>query len=69
MRSLLSRASEGMLNNGAFFSRPYGIWANMAFNRDAKSTDLLKNIKGTFDPQGVMNPGKLCFESKQMEER
>jgi hypothetical protein len=68
MRSLLTRGSEGMLNNGAFFSRPYNIWANMAFERDVKSTGLLRKIKSTFDPRGVMNPGKLCFEVKQTEE-
>jgi FAD/FMN-containing dehydrogenase len=33
----------------------------MAFNRDAASTIALKKIKGIFDPNNVMNPGKLCF--------
>jgi FAD/FMN-containing dehydrogenase len=61
IRGLYTRASDTMLNQGAFFSRPYGIWANMAFNRDPKSAALLKNIKNVFDPKGIMNPGKLCF--------
>jgi FAD/FMN-containing dehydrogenase len=61
MQALYARASEALINQGAFFTRPYGIWANLAFNRDVQSTTLLKKIKGIFDPNGVMNPGKLCF--------
>jgi FAD/FMN-containing dehydrogenase len=61
VRGLYARASDTLLNQGAFFSRPYGIWANMAFQRDPQSAALLKNIKNVFDPKGIMNPGKLCF--------
>jgi FAD/FMN-containing dehydrogenase len=61
MRQLYTRASEELLKQGAFFSRPYGIWANMAYNRDTQSTTVLKKVKGIFDPNNVMNPGKLCF--------
>jgi FAD/FMN-containing dehydrogenase len=50
-----------MLRQGAFFSRPYGIWANMAYNRDAQTTEVLRKLKDIFDPHNVMNPGKLCF--------
>ncbi len=28
---------------------------------DARSTALLNNVKGVFDPNGVMNPDRLCF--------
>jgi FAD/FMN-containing dehydrogenase len=62
VRGLYARASDTLLNHGAFFSRPYGIWANMAFNRDPQSATMLKNIKNVFDPKGIMNPGKLCFK-------
>ncbi len=62
LQELYTKASEGLINRGAFFSRPYGIWADMAFQRDVPSTTLLKNIKTIFDPNGVMNPGKLCFK-------
>ncbi len=61
MRGFFNRASEEVLRTGAYFSRPYGIWANMAYNRDAQTTMVLKKIKGIFDPNNVMNPGKLCF--------
>ncbi|MBN1190470.1 MAG: FAD-binding oxidoreductase [Dehalococcoidales bacterium] len=61
MKELCTLASEELLKEGAYYSRPYGIWADMAFNRDAQSTRVLKKIKGIFDPKNVMNPGKLCF--------
>lgn len=61
IRNCFTQASEAVLGKGAFFSRPYGIWAHMAFNRDAQSTAVLKQIKTIFDPMNVMNPGKLCF--------
>jgi len=61
MQELYTAASEELLKEGAYYSRPYGIWANMAFNRDAQSTRVLRQIKGIFDPKNVMNPGKLCF--------
>ena len=61
VRTLFTRASEELSKQGAFFSRPYGIWANMAYNRDAQTTGVLKKIKGIFDPNNIMNPGKLCF--------
>jgi FAD/FMN-containing dehydrogenase len=61
MREFFNKASVAMLRQGAFFSRPYGIWANMAYNRDAQTTEVLRKLKGIFDPHNVMNPGKLCF--------
>jgi hypothetical protein len=62
MQVLLMNASEELLKQGAFFSRPYGIWADMAFSRDLQMTNLVKKVKGIFDPNNVLNPGKLCFK-------
>jgi FAD/FMN-containing dehydrogenase len=61
IQELLNRASEELIKQGAYFSRPYGIWANITYHRDAQTTAILKKMKGVFDPNGVMNPGKLCF--------
>jgi len=61
IKKLFSDASEALVNERAFFSRPYSIWAEMVYNRDAQTTTVLKKIKGIFDPNNVMNPGKLCF--------
>jgi FAD/FMN-containing dehydrogenase len=67
IQALYKGASEAMVNHGAFFTRPYGIWADMAFERDPQSTYLLQKVKGIFDPNDIMNPGKLCFKSKETE--
>jgi len=61
MKDLYSKASLELANQGAYYSRPYGMWSDIAFNRDAQSTMVIKKIKGIFDPRNVMNPGKLCF--------
>jgi FAD/FMN-containing dehydrogenase len=61
MQKLFTRASEELSKQGAFFSRPYGIWADLAYSRNAEHTSLSRNLKKLFDPNNVLNPGKLCF--------
>ena len=46
---------------GAYFSRPYGEWADAVYNRDAASRDLLRAVKKILDPNNILNPSKLCF--------
>jgi FAD/FMN-containing dehydrogenase len=61
MQNFYSGASRALLEAGALFTRPYGIWADLAFGQDTMTTNVLKRVKSVFDPNGVMNPGKLCF--------
>ena len=61
VRQFYVQGSEEMLKRGAYYSRPYGIWSRMAFNRDAQTIIALRKIKGIFDPNNILNPGKLCF--------
>lgn len=44
---------------GAYYSRPYEIWSSMQLNKDAVSYDALNKLKDIFDPNKIMNPGKL----------
>lgn len=61
VKDLYISASESLMNNGAFFSRPYDFLTDMVFNRDGASRDALRKIKSVYDPNNIMNPGKLCF--------
>lgn len=68
MQTIFSQASQALADRGAFFTRPYTAWADMAFKKDNPSTTLLKGLKEIFDPNGIMNPGKLCFDVKETRE-
>jgi hypothetical protein len=59
--AVYERASERLIAQEAYFSRPYGAWADLVYERDARSATLLRNVKQVFDPNNVLNPGKLCF--------
>ena len=60
-KALFRDASRRLFRQGAYFSRPYGIWADMVYNADARTMIVTQKIKDIFDPKHVMNPGKLCF--------
>lgn len=60
--SVLQRdAAMALMNEGAFFSRPYGKLAPIIYDRAAGYTQALKRVKKVFDPKNIMNPGNLCF--------
>ena len=59
--ALFRDASYRLFKEKAYFSRPYGIWADLAFGADERTTAVIRKIKEIFDPNHVMNPGKLCF--------
>jgi len=61
VRALFSEASKRLIHEGAYFSRPYGEWADPVYNRDAASRDALRTVKKILDPNNVLNPSKLCF--------
>jgi FAD/FMN-containing dehydrogenase len=54
-------AAQALMNEGAFFSRPYGELAAMVYDRAAGYVAALKRVKKVFDPKNIMNPGNLCF--------
>jgi FAD/FMN-containing dehydrogenase len=61
VKDLSAAATRNLIAKGAFFSRPYGENATMIFNRDAASVAVLNKFKNIFDPNRIMNPGKVCF--------
>jgi len=61
VQELASSATRSLMARGAFFSRPYGESARTIVNRDAATVAVLSTFKKVFDPNNVMNPGKVCF--------
>ena len=60
VKELSTSATKALLAGGAFFSRPYGDNTRMIMNRDAATVTLLGKLKQMFDPNKIMNPGKVC---------
>jgi len=61
VEKLWQAAGESLSDGGAFFSRPYGSWSDLAYSKCPDTVAALRKVKGILDPKGVMNPGKLCF--------
>ncbi|MGQ9475084.1 MAG: FAD-binding oxidoreductase [Actinomycetota bacterium] len=63
-RELHASASRALSEAGAFFSRPYGIWSELAYARCPDTVRVLRKVKDMLDPDHVLNRGKLCFETE-----
>ena len=48
----------GLIEAGAFFSRPYGSAAELVWEQNPANYELLKKIKNIFDPKRVLQQGK-----------
>ncbi|HUX98501.1 MAG TPA: FAD-binding oxidoreductase [Candidatus Deferrimicrobium sp.] len=65
-RTLFEEASVALMEQGAFFSRPYGIWADEVYKRISPIVvTALQKVKGIFDPKNVLHPGTLCFKEER----
>ena len=60
-RRLEAAAVDRLEEAGAFFSRPYPGWADVAYRRSPDTAAMQKKVKDIFDPNWILNPGKLCF--------
>ena len=63
-RKLYSEASKALSEAGAFYSRPYGEWSDLAYAKCPDTVEVLKRVKGMLDPDGILNPGKICFKEE-----
>jgi hypothetical protein len=60
-QKIVAATTDKMEADGAFFSRPYREWVDVAYRRSDVTADIQKKVKGIFDPNGILNPGHLCF--------
>jgi hypothetical protein len=61
VRDLYIKAVKLLLDSGALFTRPYGVVANLVYERAGNYTATLKKLKALYDPANILAPGKLCF--------
>ncbi len=61
VRGLHRAAVDELMRQGGFFNRPYPAIADQVFSRFAEYTAAARKVKNVFDPNHIMNPGKLCF--------
>lgn len=59
-------ASKTLFEMGAYFSRPYGPWSDIVYGKYETFAKYARELKRIFDPNLILNPGKLCF--KEMED-
>ncbi len=53
-------AQKELLAAGAVFERPYGRLAELVYT-EPRATEAMRKLKRIFDPDNILNPGKLCY--------
>lgn len=61
VKRFVTEGARALASMGGFFSRPYGPWSDIAYGGVPDNVIALRKLKNIFDPNGIMNPGKLCF--------
>ena len=56
----LYQLAEQLAGAGAYFDRPYGKLTQLVYG-DPVSVEAMRKVKQIFDPDGILNPGKLCY--------
>jgi FAD/FMN-containing dehydrogenase len=62
VRKITAQACDAVLKLGGYYSRPYGEVSDTVFRKDPDTAAVLKKVKNMFDPNNIMNTGKLCFQ-------
>ncbi len=59
VKAFHKKASETVMNAGAFFYRPYYDWADMIYSRSGYTFETIKKLKKIIDPNRTLNPGRI----------
>lgn len=54
-----------LLDNKAFFSRPYGKLTEAVYDRFPEQKAFMPALKQFFDEKNILNPGKLVYEGRR----
>ena len=59
VKNLYEELSELIYSLGGVFSRPYGKWGEFLVQRTSVYRETMRKVKEIFDPNDILNPGKL----------
>jgi FAD/FMN-containing dehydrogenase len=59
VKTFHQKASETLMNAGAYFYRPYYNWDHMIYSRTGYVHETTRKLKSILDPNRILNPGKL----------
>ncbi|MBU2608532.1 MAG: hypothetical protein KKF26_04370, partial [Chloroflexi bacterium] len=58
---IYTEAAAATLEKGAYFTQLYGVVPDIVYRKNEDYTSILKRVKKLLDPNGILNPGHLCF--------
>jgi FAD/FMN-containing dehydrogenase len=61
LKDLEEHVVQELMRAGAFFSRPYGSAARMVWAQNSANYQLVRTVKGIFDPNRILQRGKWGF--------
>ncbi len=59
--AFVAELAQATCDAGGFYSRPYGDWTDMAYEKNPDLVPYLRHCKSMFDPDGILHPGRLGF--------
>jgi len=61
IKQTYTEAAKATLEKGAYFTQLYGEVPDIVYGQNGDYTAILKRVKSLLDPNGILNPGHLCF--------